>query len=112
MERPISISYKSLTASFAAGSVFATNIVLPCATGESRQCEINYVCATVNTLRLSFDDGSQSTANMPLRDATPTTNFTASHVIYIPIILKGGVNYSFSQSSAGTIVIFDFNMRE
>lgn len=113
MERPISVAYKSLTASFAAGSVFATDLTLPCATGESRHCAIIFATATVNTLRLGFNDGTQSTANMPLRaGGEGTTNFTASHIVYIPIILQGGIKYSFSQSSAGTVVLFDFQMLE
>ena len=105
---PVTIVYKSVTASFAAGSVFVTTTLSPLATGETRQGGVWFACATVNTLRLGFNDGSQSAAAQNIFDGTPTTNFTASNIVNIQFPVKGGVTYSFSMSSAGTIILFDW----
>lgn len=105
---PVSIVYKSVTASLVAGSVFVTSMSPGLATGEVRQGGIYFACATVNSLRMGFDDGSQSAAAQKLFNLTPTTDFVASQIVFLPMDVRGGVNYSFSMSSAGTIILFDW----
>lgn len=99
---------KQATASFAAASIFATDVTLGgVATGESRDCWIHYNTATVNTLRMSDDDGSVVASHQVLRaDGESTTNITASHLAVYHLFLEGGHKYNFSQSSAGTLTIF------
>ena len=109
---PVSLVYKSVLASTAAGSIFVTTFTPPLASGETRQGGVWFAAATVNTLRLGWNDGSQSAAAQNLFDGTPTTNFTASSIVNIPLPVRGGQTYSFSMSSGGTVIIFDFYMLE
>lgn len=99
---------KQATASFAAASIFATNVTLGgVATGETRKSWIHYNSATVNTLRMSDDDGSVVASHQVLRaDGDGTTNITASHLTVYHLFLEGGHNYSFSQSTGGTVTVF------
>lgn len=109
---PITLVYKSVLASTAAGSIFVTTFLPPLATGETRQGGIYFAVASVNSLRMGFDDGAQSAAAQKLFNGTPTTDFVASQIVYLPLNIKGGVTYSFSMSSGGTVILFDFHMLE
>lgn len=102
------VSRTQATASFAAGSIFLTTITIPgVATGETRACWIQYNTATVNTLRMTDNDGTIIASNQILRtEGEGTTNITASHLAVYHLFLEGGHSYSFSQSSAGTLTVF------
>ena len=106
---PITMVYQSVTASLAAGSIFVTTFLPPLFTGETRQGGIYFAVATTNSLRMGFNDGTQSAAAQKLFNGTPTTDFVASQIVYLALNVKGGVTYSFSMSSAGTVILFDWH---
>lgn len=109
----IALFTRQSTASLAAASIFATDVILPCTSGEARECWVKYNTATVNTLRMSDDDGTVVASNAILRaDSEGTTNITASHIAMFTLVLQGGNKYNFSQSSAGTVNTFVLYMLE